>query len=118
MSSSPTADAAWKAFYFTPVFTPPGGESCTDTLVCLCHAPYVTHHDPPLLYDLSRDPSEATPLTPTTEPRFAVVMAAMAAAVERHLASLEPADDQMALGHVLWKPWLQVGERVNGDMSG
>ena len=28
------------------------------------------------------------------------VMAAMAAAVERHLASLEPADDQMALGHV------------------
>ncbi|XP_059912268.1 steryl-sulfatase [Gadus macrocephalus] len=114
----PNSDAAWKAFYFTPVFTPPGGESCTDTLVCLCHAPYVTHHDPPLLYDLSRDPSEATPLTPTTEPRFAVVMAAMAAAVERHLASLEPADDQMALGHVLWKPWLQPSCPARGGSGG
>ncbi|XP_056451443.1 steryl-sulfatase isoform X2 [Gadus chalcogrammus] len=114
----PNSDAAWKAFYFTPVFTPPGGESCTDTLVCLCHAPYVTHHDPPLLYDLSRDPSEATPLTPTTEPRFAVIMAAMAAAVERHLASLEPADDQMALGHVLWKPWLQPSCPARGGSGG
>ncbi|XP_042529369.1 steryl-sulfatase-like [Dipodomys spectabilis] len=99
----------WKAFYFTPNFSPPGSNGCHDTHVCLCHGRHVTRHDPPLLFDLSRDPRELAPLTPATEPRFHTVLRAMAQAAQRHTASVPPhITNQLSMGHLLWKPWLQL----------
>ncbi|KAG7258506.1 hypothetical protein CRUP_014639 [Coryphaenoides rupestris] len=111
-TSTPSASAVWKAFYFTPDFTPGGGDACFHTRVCFCTPAFVTRHDPPLLYDLSRDPSEAAALTPATEPAFHAVLAAMEEAVGRHRRSLEPpgpgaGHHQLSLGNILWKPWLQ-----------
>uniref|UniRef100_A0A667XTD9 Steroid sulfatase n=1 Tax=Myripristis murdjan TaxID=586833 RepID=A0A667XTD9_9TELE len=99
--------AVWKAFYFTPNFYPENETACFHTHVCFCTQSYVTYHDPPLLFDLTRDPSETTPLSPATEPAFHAILAVMQEAVERHQSSLEPVESQMSVGNLLWKPWLQ-----------
>ncbi|KAM4538037.1 LOW QUALITY PROTEIN: steryl-sulfatase [Fundulus diaphanus] len=59
----------WKAFYFTPDFYPVDKATCFHTHVCFCTPNHVTYHDPPLLFALSKDPSETRPLTPDTEPK-------------------------------------------------
>ncbi|KAM3857253.1 steryl-sulfatase [Diretmus argenteus] len=101
------SNTVWKAFYFTPNFYPENETACFHTHICFCTAGYVTYHDPPLLYDLTRDPSESTPLTPATEPAFHAILEVMHQAVERHRRSVTPAEDQTSLGKLVWKPWLQ-----------
>lgn len=101
--------AVWKAFYFTPKFDPPGANGCFSTHVCFCFGDHVTHHDPPLLFDLSRDPGERRPLTPASEPRYHAVLAAMQEAAAAHARTLDPdVPDQLSLGNLMWKPWLQL----------
>uniref|UniRef100_A0AAQ4R1Z7 Sulfatase N-terminal domain-containing protein n=1 Tax=Gasterosteus aculeatus aculeatus TaxID=481459 RepID=A0AAQ4R1Z7_GASAC len=115
-------DSVFKAHLFTPNFSPPGAGGCYDTKICLCHGEHVTHHNPPLLYDLFRDPSESRPLTPDAEPRYAEVLEQTTRAVERHRDSLtkqqlsegpgphagaQSAQSQMTLDRILWRPWLQ-----------
>lgn len=102
-----SGSSVWKAFYFTPNFYPENGTACFHTHVCFCTAAHVTYHDPPLLFDLSRDPSETTPLTPRTEPAFHAVLRAMEEAVEAHRRTVQPVESQLSLGNVMWKPWLQ-----------
>ncbi|XP_061571765.1 steryl-sulfatase [Cololabis saira] len=103
----PNSSSVWKAFFFTPNFHPEGRAACFHTHVCFCTPAYVTFHDPPLLFDLSRDPAESRALTPDTEPNFQRVLAAMTAAVETHRGSLEPVESQLTAGRLMWKPWLQ-----------
>ncbi|XP_069748162.1 steryl-sulfatase isoform X2 [Narcine bancroftii] len=97
----------WKAHFFTPNFNPEGSQGCFDTFVCFCHGSYITHHSPPLLYNLLKDPSEAIPLTPISEPRYHQILKAINAATLRHQKSLTPVPDQLSLNNVVWKPWLQ-----------
>ncbi|XP_047703320.1 arylsulfatase L isoform X2 [Prionailurus viverrinus] len=97
----------WKVHYTTPVFHPHGAGACYGRGVCPCFGDQVAHHDPPLLFDLSRDPSEAHALTPDTEPAFYRVMDTISRAVEEHRRTLRPVPVQLdALGNI-WKPWLQ-----------
>ncbi|KAM9341862.1 arylsulfatase D-like [Pholidichthys leucotaenia] len=114
----PGSNSIYKLHFFTPNFSPPGAGGCYDTKICLCHGEHVTHHDPPLLYDLFLDPSESQPLTPDTEPRYAEILEQTARAVERHKSGIENerwSDDtakhrvqlQMTWDKILWKPWLQ-----------
>nr|KAF6394759.1 steroid sulfatase [Rousettus aegyptiacus] len=100
--------SVWKAFFFTPKFSPPGANGCFPTQVCLCYGRFVTRHDPPLLFDLSKDPRERTPVTPTSEPRFQEIVATMERAAERHVQTVRDVPDQFSLGNILWKPWLQT----------
>lgn len=101
--------SVWKAFYFTPKFRPAGANGCFDKHVCFCHGHYVTRHDPPLLFDLARDPSERQPLTPEAEPRYHEVLRVMADAARAHAATLGPAvPNQLSLANLAWKPWLQL----------
>lgn len=99
--------SVWKALYFTPNFYPETETACFHTHVCFCSPDYVTYHDPPLLFDLTRDPSESTPLTPDTEPAFHSILAVMKEAVERHQRSVNPVESQLSPWNVMWKPWLQ-----------
>ncbi|CAN9498361.1 unnamed protein product [Ophioblennius macclurei] len=99
--------SVWKAFFFTPNFNPPGSGGCFHTQVCFCTPEAVTFHDPPLLFDLSRDPGESTPLTPRTEPAFHSVLATIRQAVEMHEMSLIPVENQFEPGKMMLKPWLQ-----------
>uniref|UniRef100_A0A3Q1GP43 Arylsulfatase H n=1 Tax=Acanthochromis polyacanthus TaxID=80966 RepID=A0A3Q1GP43_9TELE len=101
----PGSDSIFKVHFFTPNFSPPGAVGCYDTKVCLCHGEHVTHHTPPLVYDLFHDPSESRPLTPDTEPRFAEILEQTAKAVERHKSTLT--NEQMTWSKILWRPWLQ-----------
>ncbi|XP_075378858.1 arylsulfatase D-like isoform X1 [Mycteria americana] len=99
--------AIWKAHYMTPIFHPPGAGACYDRGFCPCFGEGVTHHDPPLLFDLSRDPSEAKPLSADTEPLFDTVIRKIGRAIEEHRRTLTPVPEQLSLYNVVWKPWLQ-----------
>uniref|UniRef100_A0A8D0L143 Steroid sulfatase n=1 Tax=Sphenodon punctatus TaxID=8508 RepID=A0A8D0L143_SPHPU len=101
------SDTIWKVFFFTPNFNPEGSDGCFESHVCFCHGSFVTHHDPPLLFDLSKDPRETNPLTPETEPRFYEILEVIKQAVNNHTKSLRAVSSQLSLGNVLWKPWLQ-----------
>ncbi|XP_073918920.1 steryl-sulfatase isoform X3 [Castor canadensis] len=98
----------WKAFFFTPNFNPKGANGCFSTHVCMCYGNYITHHDPPLLFDISKDPSERNPLTPTTEPRFHEILKVMQEASGNHTKTLPEVPNQLSPGNSLWKPWLQL----------
>ncbi|XP_006195465.2 steryl-sulfatase isoform X2 [Camelus ferus] len=98
----------WKAFFFTPNFSPEGANGCFSTHVCFCHGRHVTYHDPPLLFDLSKDPRERNPLTPTSEPQFREILEAMQQAADRHTETLRDVPNQLSLGNIIWKPWLQM----------
>ncbi|XP_013036077.3 arylsulfatase D-like isoform X3 [Anser cygnoides] len=99
--------ATWKAHYVTPNFHPLGAGACYDRGFCPCFGEGVTHHEPPLLFDLSRDPSEAKPLSADTEPLFDTVIERIGRAIEEHRRTLTPVPEQLSLYNVVWKPWLQ-----------
>ncbi|XP_008934799.1 PREDICTED: arylsulfatase D-like, partial [Merops nubicus] len=99
--------AIWKAHYVTPVFHPPGAGACYGKGICPCFGEGVTHHDPPLLFDLSRDPSEAQPVRAETEPLFGTVVGKIGRAVEEHRRTLTPVPEQLSWHNAVWKPWLQ-----------
>ncbi|CAK6965482.1 steryl-sulfatase [Scomber scombrus] len=101
------SNAVWKAFYFTPNFYPENETSCLHTHVCFCTSDHVTYHNPPLLFDLSRDPTESTPLTRDTEPDFDSILAVMEEAAQRHQSSVKPVESQITAWNLMWKPWLQ-----------
>ncbi|XP_049623763.1 arylsulfatase L [Suncus etruscus] len=100
-------DIVWKVHYTTPLFHPPGAGACYGRGVCPCSGPGVVHHDPPLLFDLSRDPGETHVLTPHTEPRFQEVMDKVRRAVDAHKKTLSPVPLQLDGWSNIWKPWLQ-----------
>ncbi|KAG9349353.1 hypothetical protein JZ751_027796 [Albula glossodonta] len=103
----PDSDAVFKTHFFTPNFSPEGAGGCYDIKICMCHEGFVTHHNPPLLFDLARDPSETTPLSPDTEPRYAEVLLRVEEAIKTHRSTLMPVPDQLSWRNILWKPWLQ-----------
>lgn len=98
----------WKAFFFTPNFDPESSEGCFNSHVCHCYGDFVTQHNPPLLFDLSRDPSEKYPITPETEPNFYSILKTIQHAREAHQETIQVVDNQLAWSNVIWKPWLQA----------
>lgn len=98
----------WKMLYFTPKFSPEGANGCFSTHVCFCFGEHVTRHEPPLLFDLSRDPRERNPLTPTTEPRFHEIVRTMQDAADEHTRGLREVPNQLSTWNTVWKPWLQL----------
>ncbi|XP_007953869.1 arylsulfatase D-like [Orycteropus afer afer] len=97
----------WKVHYATPQFHPEGAGACYGRGVCPCSGAGVAHHNPPLLFDLSGDPSEARPLSPSSEPLHGSVVARVAEAVEVHRRTLSPVPPQFSVGNIVWRPWLQ-----------
>ncbi|XP_036601617.1 arylsulfatase F-like [Trichosurus vulpecula] len=101
------SDAVWKVHYVTPVFQPKGAIGCFDILFCPCVGENVTHHDPPLLFELSSDPSESKPLSPDNEPFYDVVIKTVEKAVKKHQKTLTPVPEQLTLyneDHVWLRP--------------
>ncbi|XP_014651017.1 PREDICTED: arylsulfatase F [Ceratotherium simum simum] len=93
------SEAVWKVHYVTPVFQPPGAQACYMTTYCRCSGELVTYHNPPLLFDLSRDPSESTPLTRDTEPQYDLVIRTVANALKKHKDSIIPVQPQISGSH-------------------
>ncbi|NXG41672.1 STS sulfatase, partial [Psilopogon haemacephalus] len=100
--------SVWKVFFFTPNFSPEDSGGCYDSHVCFCHEGFITQHDPPLLFDLSKDPEEKVPLTPETESHFYEILRVIHLAVDNHTRSLHAVPDQLSWDNLVWKPWLQL----------
>ncbi|XP_007431486.1 arylsulfatase H-like isoform X1 [Python bivittatus] len=99
--------ALWKVHYVTPNFKPQEAGACYGNKMCQCFGDGVTQHNPPLLFDLSCDLSEANPLSPTSEPLFNIVITQIARVVAKHRNTLTPVPQQLDVYNVVWKSWLQ-----------
>ncbi|XP_066475278.1 arylsulfatase H-like [Tiliqua scincoides] len=99
--------ALWKAHYVTPNFPSKEAGACYGKRLCPCSGGGVTYHNPPLLFDLSRDPLEANPLTPNSEPLYNTTVKQIERAMEEHHRTLTPVPNQFDLYYSIWKPWLQ-----------
>lgn len=87
-------EVVWKVHYVTPVFQPPGAQACYQSVFCQCSGQRVTHHDPSLLFDLTRDPSEFTPLTHDAEPLYDTVIETVASTLKEHKKTILPVQEQ------------------------
>ncbi|KAL1790829.1 arylsulfatase E [Sigmodon hispidus] len=96
----------WKVHFMTPNFHPEGAGACYGSAVCPCIGD-VTEHNPPLLFDLSSDPSETHPLTPDMEPEFHTIVGKLRQEAARHWLSLSHIHQQMGTIYNVWRPWLQ-----------
>ncbi|XP_006877301.1 PREDICTED: arylsulfatase F [Chrysochloris asiatica] len=90
------SDVVWKVHYVTPTFNHKGEQACYETIFCQCTGENVTHHDPPLLFELSRDPAESTSLSRDTEPLYDLVVATVEDAVKQHRETLTPVPQQVS----------------------
>ena len=99
-----TGNTVWKAHLVTPVFNP-GTDACIGKGACHCYGDAVTIHNPPLLFDLTEDPSENNPIS-NQDPRYKPVIDVITKAVEEHKLTVEEVPDQIALR--LPRPLLQV----------
>lgn len=67
----------------------------TGGTLCDCAAKDLIFHDPPLIFDMTTDWLETTPLTPSTMPSYQTELAAVAAALREHYAGMQAVPDQM-----------------------
>ncbi|XP_071993951.1 steryl-sulfatase isoform X1 [Engystomops pustulosus] len=102
------SSSIWKAFFFSPIFHPEDSEGCFNSHVCPCCGHLINQHDPPLLFDLSKDPGEKNPLGPQTEPNFYNILRTIEEATKDHRENIPVVDNQLTVNHVIWKPWLQA----------
>ncbi|XP_068121727.1 arylsulfatase D-like isoform X3 [Hyperolius riggenbachi] len=97
----------WKVHYATPAFYPEGAVGCYHTILCGCEEKDVIHHEPPLLYELSSDPSESNPLSSQTSSYYKEVLNRVKTAVAEHQKTISVVPQQLSFYNNLWKPWLQ-----------
>ncbi|CAJ0934399.1 unnamed protein product [Ranitomeya imitator] len=89
------SDTVWKVHYISPKFTPEGAGACYGSKVCGCSDEKVIYHVPPLLYNLSNDPSEKNPL-PTDSDLYNEVLQTIQKAVAHHNATLHAREYKLA----------------------
>ena len=99
-----TGKTVWKTHFMTPKFTP-GTEGCFGHAVCHCYGDAVTVHDPPLLFDLTDDPSESRPIL-LDDHRYKPVIDAISKAIDEHKQSVVEVPSE--LDSYLLSPWRQV----------
>ncbi|KAM9320265.1 uncharacterized protein PAF06_004766 [Gastrophryne carolinensis] len=99
--------ATWKVHYVTPVFHPEGAVGCFDEILCGCEGEKVRRHDPPLLFELSTDPSESNPLQLHTDPFIKEVLDRIKAAIAEQQKTINVVPQQFSFYNNLWRPWLQ-----------
>ncbi|KAK6182086.1 hypothetical protein SNE40_009850 [Patella caerulea] len=94
-----TGSSIWKLVLKSPNYLP-GKQMCQ--FACSCQEAIV--NDPPLLHDMTSDPSESRPVDGTRHPE---VVSLMLKALEDHKDSIIPVINQLDMPRLLWKPWLQ-----------
>jgi arylsulfatase A-like enzyme len=101
-----SGNITWKAHFVTPVWAP-GKEICDRTvIICECFAGHVTHHDPPLLYDVTHDPYERNKLDSSLEVHQNVILK-MKQAMKNHQQEMRPVPKQLGYPNAWPNPRLQ-----------
>ncbi|KAG8177098.1 hypothetical protein JTE90_015242 [Oedothorax gibbosus] len=94
----------WKIHWTTPKFLP-GTSQCE--YVCHCFGDFVVHHNPPLLYDLTNDPSESVVIDQKSNPDYFDILKRVERARDNHRSKVDHVPDQFSFFNTVWKPWLQ-----------
>lgn len=102
MKLSPGEDV-FKVFYATPRWL---GDTEGCGFMCHCNERHVTRHDPPLLYNIAKDPSEKIPLN-ADDPENRKIIQAIGDAVRSHVDGVETVESQYDVGKMVPRPWLQ-----------
>ncbi|XP_078000014.1 steryl-sulfatase-like [Glandiceps talaboti] len=97
--------AVYKVHFVTPNWTP-GTECCVEYYLCPCTGKGTTYHDPPLVYNLTDDPSEQRPL-PVKDNRIRDVMSRVHATVAKHNQTIVPVPVQISKEKLAGSLWLQ-----------
>ena len=85
---------------------PHGVEGCFNTFACQCSGSSIDHHDPPLIYDITNDPTESTPLN-IDEPSVQDVLIKVNEAIDNHRATLTNVPYQFSILRMMPRPWAQ-----------
>ncbi|XP_068126029.1 arylsulfatase H-like isoform X6 [Hyperolius riggenbachi] len=99
-------NTTWKVHYMSPRFSPEGAGACHGSMFCGCSGKQVLYHVPPLLFNLSSDPSEKYPL-PSDSGLYRKVTETIQQAVASHNSTLHPVPQQLFRLNNLWNPMLQ-----------
>ncbi|XP_070564501.1 arylsulfatase D-like [Ptychodera flava] len=86
-------NAIYKVHYVTPNI-PTGERDCLGSVYCPCTGDGTTRHDPPLVYDLRRDPAEQRPL-PATDDQIRDIVSRVDEAISEHRRSIVPVVPQI-----------------------
>ena len=100
------SDVVWKVHFMTPKWTK-GTEACIGQGVCNCHGRHVTVYEPPLLFDITSDPSESSPIG-TDRPEYQEVIKHIYPALKKHKTSIESVPNQLERHKNFFNPWLQM----------
>ncbi|XP_038071663.1 steryl-sulfatase-like [Patiria miniata] len=102
------SDSIYKVHFSSVLHVPGphGTTGCFGTYACRCTGYSVIQHDPPLVYDLTHDPSELNPLDPD-DPEVSEVISRMQEAVADHQSGLVKQQDQFGVLRLLPRPWKQ-----------
>ena len=87
------SDTVWKAHFMTPKWTE-GTDTCTGRGLCMCHGDEVNIQDPPLLYDVTDDPAESSPIA-AEMPEYKEVMKDIYPALKQHKEGIESVPCQL-----------------------
>ncbi|KAI8505958.1 hypothetical protein Bbelb_163110 [Branchiostoma belcheri] len=97
----------WKAHYASYNWEPGTTRCGVDRLVCFCDVPFVTWNDPPLLYDVTNDPTEDRPISADSNPKYREVLDVITKAVAEHKQNLTEVPNQFRIPLFFPRPWLQ-----------
>lgn len=100
----PPGRDVYKAHFITPNWIP-GTEFC-DNLLCECEH-RVTHHDPPLLYNIATDPEERKGLDANL-PEHQRILATIKERLSQHYYSLAPVESQFSWQNSFPRYWNQL----------
>lgn len=98
----------YKVHFYTPKLTegPYGQLGCFQVYPCRCSGRYVNTHNPPLVFNLTADPSEMYPLDPGDRYVDSIITK-VSRAVEEHKRGIEKAPNQYEIRKVIFRPWKQ-----------
>lgn len=100
------SDIVWKAHLMTPKWSE-GTDYCSETGLCLCHGDSVTVHEDPLLFDITNDPGESSPIAANT-PGYQFVMSRISAAIDEHRETIDSVPNQLEDDKTSFHPGLQM----------
>uniref|UniRef100_A0A8C5LXZ0 Arylsulfatase D n=1 Tax=Leptobrachium leishanense TaxID=445787 RepID=A0A8C5LXZ0_9ANUR len=100
-------NTVWKVHYMSPRFSPEGSGACHGAKLCSCMGNEVFYHLPPLLFNLSGDPSEECPISYEST-IYSKVLQKIQQAVAAHNSTIDSVPQQMYGSNNKWTPGLQL----------